>query len=328
MNIKILKPEDESAMIQLLKSDIKDPHSDYYLDRGSSFWAIYNWFSQSDKIGIGVFDKADLVGMVTLSHLPFKFRNFSHDTYLLSDFFVHFDYRKSFAAARLFTGLQTNLPKKKFIEVAVENKPGFAESIVKVSQKHGNVSKWVSETKLVTIYPNQTFDSQKSEDKLRITNDWNSIERHLEKFRQESRSWIHWSSTIEIKNTFRKTWHFHYKDEQQEVSGLLVDRGNLQKARWNGQSRILIEKYRRSLAAKGIPFSVSDELPFLSAAFVINSVKENNGSARFAKELYDFGFKENYFGINFRDTASPLALIPFRSLDELFYLQVPMKTIF
>lgn len=301
MNIKILNSDDESLMLDLLLSEKKSTDTDYYLDRGTSYWGIYNWFSKGKNTGIGVFDKRKLVGIVTLSEMPFRFKESDHQPYLLSDFFVHPDYRKSFVAARIFTGLQSVVPKGNFIHFAIENRPGFAESIGRFSQKYGHSSVWARESKLVVLYPNQKYSLDNSQGQLVISEDEKKVTQHLEAFKERSNTWSLFSNRIEIEGVFRKVWVFQYQSESEQVSGLLIDRGNLQQVRWNGQSRILVEKYRRALSLKSLNFDTHSELPFLNLCFLNSNKPSVANSCDFIKQIVNFGLQNNYFGINYRD---------------------------
>lgn len=301
MNLKILSLNDEPAMVELLRSEKSATEVEFYIDRGTSFWKIYNWFSEDINIALGVYDKVLLVGLVILAKLPFKFKDSHLTNYLVSDFFVHPQYRRSFVAAKLFTGLQTNLPQPGFLEIAIENRYGFLQSIGKFSKKYGNYSEWVKESNLITIYPNQKIEEPNPSHQFTLSEDGNKIKAHLEKYRKNSNSWVDWKEEIILQGIFHKLILFNYVDKNQEVSGLLFDRGNFQKLRWNGQTRLFIEKYRRALGVKLKTLKIDDELPFLNTSFVLNTDNNSKLPKELVARLYNFGFENNYFGVNFRD---------------------------
>lgn len=301
MKLRILESSEEPLMLELLHSEKESRDSDFYLDRGKSFWGLYDWYSEGQQFAIGVFDNQLLVGMVVLIKMPFQLIQSDSDLYLVTDMLIRPSYRRSFAAARLFTGLHTFIPNGKFINIWIENRVGFAEATPKFSKRMGRVTATPRQTSLITLYPNRPIGIEPSSDYFEFSSSWQDIETHLELYRNQNSTWITWNSKIDLKDKFRKVIHFKTKGNRTNLSGLIVDRGNLQSVCWNGQPRILVEKFRRSLAEKNVMFSEDDELPFATVGFLINAHPEQKISTSDSEFLFRWGYENNYFGINFRD---------------------------
>ncbi len=306
MNLRILSPQDEPAMLALLDAEKKSTDTDYYIDRGKSFWGVYNWYSKGQNLALGVFEGGVLVAQAALVLLPFEFRNSPRPTYLLTDFLVHLRFRKSFAAAKLVTGLHRNLPSKDIIYVAIENRDGFATASMKIADKYHHESLWLPRSNLVSIYPNHKISQVNPSVEFQISSEWDRIEKHLTQYSTQNDSWMNWKDSINIKNTFRSVRLFDFKSKDSSISGVLVDRGNLQALRWNGQSRLLIEKYRRGLNQSGPQFEIHSEMPFLTIAFIVVKKGPRNFSEDLVSCFYNLAFSENVFGINFRDIEAQI----------------------
>ncbi len=293
-------------MLALLDSEKISTDTDYYIDRGKSFWGVYNWYSKGHNLALGVYDGQILVAQAALVLLPFEFRNSPRPNFLLTDFLVHPGFRKSFAAAKLVSGLHKNLPSKDIVYIAIENRDGFASASMKIADKFEHESLWMPRSNLISIYPNHKISDVSTDIDFEISKDWDRIEKHLAMYLTQNDSWMKWKTPINIRNTFRSARLFEFKNRDNTISGILVDRGNLQALRWNGQSRLLIEKYRRVLNGSEIQFEINSELPFLTTAFIVAS----RGNRNFPKDLiscfYNLAFSENFFGINIRDIEAEI----------------------
>lgn len=302
MKLKIIEPHDEHLMLDLMRSERKAVDTEFYLDRGHSFWGLYNWFSNGSNYCHGLFEGQTLIGMVAVIKLPFELKGANCELHMPTDMLVLPEYRKSFAAVRLFTALHTILPAKDFINIWIENRVGFAQAVPKFSKRLNRATENPRDTNLVTIYPNQKVDTVHEIVKIELTSNWTDIDQHLKAYQADNTSWVKWTSSIDIKeDTFKKVVLFSVSDSSSRLSGLIIDRGNLQSVKWNGQKRLLVEKYRRSLREKNLNLTENDELPFANISFVINSNPEKKISQHVVEKLYQWGYEHNYFGINFRD---------------------------
>lgn len=302
MNIKILSLENEIQMLDLLRSERLQTDTEMYLDRDGSFFGIYNWFSKNKNFGIGIFQNDQLIGMASVIPLPFKIKGSGLSPYLLSDCFIHPHFRSSFAAARLFAALQ-DPPVKNIVEIGIENRPGFAQAIGKFSRKHGHSSIWTRESVLNSIYPNQVISKKSGDYQFYVSQNWSEINSHLKEFVTRSNTWIQWISPIEIQDVFRQVWYFRFNQKDLEIEGLLVDRGNLERVRWNGQPRMYIEKHRRRLKHQKKDFVADDELTFCNVCFFLSSQPKVSWPESLIWELSELAFKHEYFCLNLRDIA-------------------------
>lgn len=302
MKLKALSSSDENQMLDLLRSERLSKESDFYIDRGTSFWEFYNWFSDGQNIAMGVFEGSQLIAMVVVAKLPFKFKGSPGAAYVTTDLLIHPDFRKTYAAAKIMTGLHTLLPGSGFTELWVENKPNFAEALPRISARHGYSSITPGETNLVTLFPNQKMDISVEDSSFEVIDDWAKIENHLQKYQAEIDSWADWNNPIAIKDIFKTISLFKYSTANAEISGLLIDRSNLQKVRWNGLTRLLIEKYKRALDRKNLGFTVDDELPFLNICFVTGT--RSSIPSQLVSHLANWAGERNYFGVNIRDLVT------------------------
>lgn len=302
MHIRRLESKDEPLMLELMRSENSSPDTDYYLDRGNTFWGLYDWYSKGNHYAHGVFDGSKLIGMVAVVSLPFCLKGTPSPIYMVTDMLIDSSYRKSFAAARLLTALHTDLPGQDFIIIWIENRVGFAEAVPKISKRFGRSTEFPRETKLITLYPNQNSVDDSTLLKLETTDNPDEIEAHLKSYQAYSHSWIDWQSKkIEIANVFKRALLFRWSTATDQLSGLILDRGNLQMICWNGRTKLLIEKYRRSLVSKNRKLSEGDELPFANVCFVIGSSPSLKISKNMIAAFNQWGFENTYFGINFRD---------------------------
>ena len=182
-----------------------------------------------------------------------------------------------------------------------------------MSIRHEHSTNTPRETNLVTLYPNQKIDVMVSDSNFEVVDDWKQIENHLQKYQAEIDSWVDWNGPIAIKDVFKTVSLFKYSTAISEISGLLIDRSNLQKVRWNGQTRLLIEKYKRALERKNLSFTVDDELPFINICFVTGT--RSSIPSQLVAYLANWAGERNYFGVNIRDLVADLP----KFLDHTLY---------
>lgn len=309
MNIRKLSPHESpnysNWMCELLRSDKDNPKVDFYLDRGNNFWSPYSWYENSDYNPWGVFIGDELIGMTALVRLPYFFSSLKRKVYLHTDFFVRHDYRKSFAAAKLVRALHENYPVKEGYGIGVENQPGFLEPLIKFATKFGSVAEWLPNTTLRQYFISKYY-AQKGDSttKLEVCNDKLQIAKYWQKYLKESQDhgMILFRPDFDICKISNINYFSYGVDKNNFIEGLLIDKSELQRVIWNGQSRLAIEKYRRLLKQEfNKDFNSGDELKFLNLCFPIMKIADLHHWSIFLKLINNYAFENKYFSWTHRD---------------------------
>lgn len=320
MKIRQLTNEDHSAMAALFRADCASMETDYYIDRGDSFWRPYLWYESERLFGWGVFEGVRMVGMLSLVKLPFKIRGLKDSIYLNTDFFIHPRFRKSVAAMMLLKAMQTNLPEPDIFEIGVENKPDFLTPLERLSKKFAHKTVWLKPTILSQYFPQGelTLASEAGQGMTLETTE-QEIDRHMRFYMETNlqRSSLEFSESLRLSmypKTQQGISRCIIKEGKEVFSCLLVDKSDLQKIRWNGKVNATIEKFRRRLAQNSLGqekgFEPGDELKYFHVCFPVSSTMEDGFLKRIQTHLSHLAIRGGYFSWTIRDWNFPLLSDP------------------
>lgn len=310
MKIQKVDLLNQNLLIELFKTDRNVLNTDYYIDRGTNFWATYFWASPEDCIAYGAFVDGTLVGMTCLVLLPIDFHQGRFPVYLNTDFFIHHKFRKGLAGGRLLNQLQIATPVKGMVEVGVENQPHFLDRLEQVSDRHGNQAFWGKTTIL-----NQNIILKKclsSELQLTIYDDKTSVYSFWKKRRESNYQNPHWQFKKELDLSISEGIKLAViSDGENQFSCLFVDKSNYQKIRWNGIQKIPIERYRRRLESQNIHFKKEDEFKFLNICFCETTSIATDFLIKTMNVINNYAFDNFYFSWNVRDFNFPFGKNPY-----------------